>query len=219
MLRMQAIDANTVASIDWQDGKFVDHVGKINWAQHGNFTSGNITKDTTYGNVFQGNGSAYWSANTSSLLPASSDMTVELCFKYTNNSHVDDGPWGMRNSDSLSWGDHTNAGVVLFKDSATMRWHRPYLLIKDDTLSINNWHHIVWSIENRRHYRAFLDGKLIADIYSTSYPNLGAFTFIAGGGSGGNNIGIPRNTFLAAVRISNKARYTSDFDAGGVDFG
>ena len=88
------------------------------------------------------------------------------------------------------------------------------VLLKQDGLpapSEKTWHHLAMSWDGTT-YRLFLNGAVVWTVADTAPPDVTDAPLTFGAGQGG---GSPLHGYLDEIRISNVARYTSDFTPTG----
>ena len=106
MRKVFPVDANTIAAIDWQHQGFDDRASKLVWKQRGTFSTSNIAWDNTFGHVFHGNSSCFWSANQSAYVPSNNgSVTAEFWFKVAKIVCFGEAPWEISSNEDRAVDD------------------------------------------------------------------------------------------------------------------
>lgn len=203
-IQFPVIDSHTIAQIDWTDGSFKDRVGKVSWNVNGNPT---IEKDDSYDYGFRGNGSSSYAANVN----IHGDWTLEVLVQVVSTPSSESNLFGFANSPAGGNGSGNifsfSTGTVnriLAAGGAKVAWEGVPSGLKHFALVVSS---------GKMHF--YTDGSdagnTIGNSLMSSPTNYAMF-----GGSGLDTGRMSSNFRLIWGRVSNVARYTSNFNVFNV---
>ena len=199
-IHIPAVDDNTITLIDFRSGDLKDYANKVSYTKNG--SAPNIIKDDVFGYVFRGNAST-WYKSTNSWSNTDS-MTLEFWLKFT----------GIPLKSVMSFATVGYSGCMLataFYDRSLYvgNWGSNWKISPNSY--INDWHHYAVVVNNRAGTNIFIDGKLVMSNGNTQFPSSQIELFYIDFSTVSVYVA-DSNLYFGAIRFSNCARYTSNFN-------
>ena len=191
------IDDNTVSLLHFNDSSDVlKDIQDIHW----------INNKGTYDNTGKFVGSVDL---TNSCYFYTTDTSITNLNEYTIDF------WGFVPSNTInyyriSFGESTTEKYygIISSDTYSTPSGNIYLTNIDESLKVNDWNHFAFVFKDK--WYLFVNGKLTANIETSVLPKMSAMLCIGNYKNTDNNA--PSLAKIDELRISNIARWTSDFD-------
>ena len=200
--KLPKVDSNTIALIDFKGGKFNDYANKLSWKTVGTPT---IIENEEFGNIWQGNSSAYYEASYNQI----NTWTLEVWFYALSNA-----------GDRAGTNHGTYSRLISVADMGCgIELGGGYLLcntwgagVKGDIkVRILQWHHIAFVYSNGMVYY-LLNGKM----YGSEKVGSKYFGLLHLGYLPYDSRYLRNYHRIGMARISNVARWTSDFNPNDI---
>ncbi|SEO82678.1 LamG-like jellyroll fold domain-containing protein [Propionispora vibrioides] len=219
------VDQYTVSLLHFDDG-IKDETGKI-WTSNGNVSVSSDPKQVGTSSLFFNNGVLSFADSNKNFALGTGDFTIE-CFIYITQSSTQYGMPVIGNYTFSADGYTGHSGWALAVNRTEQDSVGPFGICLDNydssgvrnihltyptLITVNVWHHIA-VVRSQQSFYLFLDGKLVATQTSNAsidvpkpYGYIGNYNT----STGKLNAGSAFHGYIDELRISNTARWTSNF--------